>query len=165
MDPTIVVLYLFLLRPPRPELKPKDSIGSVDATYELQFKLTPEEFICYPILAFTVAYWWTQITPRPNQWWEITSVVLLKSLTVMCYWVLNKQRVVKTVDVRKQMYTPQIVCFIVLAALTLLLSILGISGVIRDATHHPIFATGLFIAVLFVFMAFQFNLVHLENEL
>jgi cell division protein FtsW (lipid II flippase) len=162
-SPVVLAAFLFVTKPPVPLLVliPTKKNYTQNVIFP-QFQLSLEQFLSFPLLAVCAWYWWTQIIPRPNVKWEITIVVLLKLLVVGCNFLYNQQN---DADKRKKIINKQIAFFIILVILWLLSVVFALIGSTRDSNHHPWFASFLFTIYLFLFFAFQFDFIHLENEI
>lgn len=159
---TVLALYLFVARPPRPNAVQVASLLNKDMRLDLQFRLSVEQFFSFLLLGIVTWLWWTQIYSRSTEW-EITSVIFLKLITTLCNFLYRQHKNKRSITFRQKRVAPQIVSFMVVVIVWILLLIFGITS--THENHHPLFGAFVFTVYLFIFMAFQFDYIHLEDEI
>lgn len=165
---SIIVLgtFLFVLRPPRPNIILLVKEKSKETYLGLEFKLSIEQFFNFFILALVSWYWWLQIDPKPKISWEITCVIFLKLLGIFCNYLYkqdNKQ--IKSEEQARNTIDTQSGILVFMFSLYVILLVFGVFNSSIDTNHHPVFAAFLFSMYLFVFVAFQFDYIHLQDEI
>lgn len=157
---TVLALYLFVARPPRPNTVQVPSLLNKDTRLDLQFRLSLEQFFSFLLLAIVTWLWWTQINSSVE--WEITSVVFLKLITTLCNFLYRQHKNKKSITFRQKRVAPQIVSFMFIIVIWIVLIVFGVSS---NSSNHPLFGAFVFTVYLFIFMAFQFDYIHLEDEI
>lgn len=166
MDPaTTLALYLFVLRPPRPDFIYAPRTNVKGNKLKLDFQLSIEQFIGFPVFAVAAWYWWLQIEPRPNVEWEIFSVLFLKTVVVVCNFLYKIEKKGRTTTQKKILMDKQIVALIVIIFLYGFLLYYGLAFSSVERNLHPFFAAFVFTACIFYFAAFQFDFIYLEDEI
>jgi len=155
----VLVAYLFVMRPPVPnQVQIKNNVVTP------KFQLSLEQFFSFPILAILMWYWWWNQSSDVDTSWEIVSVVFLKALVVACTFLYQQTKGFKTSEQKQKIITAQIVAFILLCSIYTLLLVFGRYRSL-NADHFPIFGAFLFTIYLIIFGAFQFDYIHLEDDI